>query len=109
MNELFLILLAFPFLLFLLVSFLELMRSRALIKLFKKREEIHEKEWKQVIHCYGNIYDKLDDLEIRLAALQDDVFDVIIKNTGEKKTGARGPYGPRKKKVLEYKKVPPEN
>lgn len=107
MNEIFLILLAFPSLVLLLNSFMDLMRSRSLLQLLKKREEIHEQEWKQVIHCYGNIYDKLEELEMKMITLQDDIFDVIIKNEGEKKTGTRGPYGPRKKKALEHKKTPP--
>ena len=73
----------------------------------KKRDEIHEQEWKQMVHCYGNIYEgiaridaELEMLSDRIHALQDDVFDVVIKETGTKK---RGPYGPRKKKEIEHK------
>lgn len=106
MNDLFLILLAFPSLILLLNSAMDLMRARSLIKLIKKRDEIHEQEWKQMIHCYGNIYEKLEELDARLESLQDDVFDVVIKETGTKK---RGPYGPRKKKAIEHKKTPPTN
>jgi hypothetical protein len=85
---------------------MDLMRANSLIKLIKKRDEIHEQEWKQMIHCYGNIYEELEELNALIRALQDDVFDVVIKETGTKK---RGPYGPRKKKELEHKKTPPEN
>jgi hypothetical protein len=101
---------AFPSLILLLNSALDLMRANSLIKLIKKRDEIHEQEWKQMIHCYGNIYEKLESLQkeievldIHLHSLQDDVFDVVIKNAGEKKGTTRGPYGPRKKKAIEHK------
>ena len=67
-----------------------------------------------MVHCYGNIFEgiaridaELEMLSDRIHSLQDDVFDVVIKNAGEKKMGARGPYGPRKKKAIEHKKTPP--
>jgi hypothetical protein len=93
---------------------MDLMRTRSFIKLLKKRDEIHEQEWKQIVHCYGNIYEGIEELkeeiaslDILLHSLQDDVFDVVIKNGGEKKGATRGPYGPRKKKAIEHKKTPP--
>jgi hypothetical protein len=93
---------------------MDLARARSFIKLLKKRDELHEQEWKQIIHCYGNIFEMIEELKVEiesldmnLHSLQDDVFDVVINNAGTKKPGTRGPYGPRKKKAIEHKKTPP--
>lgn len=80
-----------------------------MIKAFKHRDEIHEEEWKRVILYQEIIIDKLNSMEkeissldMNLHALQDDVFDVLIRNTEVKKT--RGPYKPRKPKEIGHKK-----
>lgn len=87
-----------------------------MIKAMKKRDEIHENEWESLLVHLENISNRLSYIEedmrtlrLNLRELQDDIFDVVIKNEGVNKTGARGPYGPRKKKQLEHKKTPPEN
>lgn len=104
MNELLILSLGFLSLAQILKVFLDLWSTKTMIKALRARDEIHEQEWKQMIHCYGNIFEKIEELKEQIEAL--DIFDVVIKDAGAKKGMTRGPYGPRKKKGIEHKKTP---
>ena len=90
-------------------------------KIAKAQAEVRDEElvlqsalWESINIKLADIMEKLAILENgdfvthnALEALQEDVFDAYIKNSGVKKT--RGPYKPRKPKELDHKKAPPAN
>lgn len=104
----------FLVLLQLIKSLIDVYHARSLIKALKKRDELHAKEWEIVMFRFHEIMEsflvlekKIETMDMNIHALQDDVFDVVIRNSGVKKT--RGPYKPRKPKEIGHKKTPPEN
>lgn len=118
MNELFLGLLGFIALILILKSFFDLMISRSLVKVLKKRDELHEAEnilqaeqWENVIVKFSDIMEKLIEIDDRHDDIIEALSDIIHKLPHPPKArimkgNIRGPYGPRKKKGIEHKKTP---
>jgi len=86
---------------------LDFFLMRANLKNQKLRDECDNLRWKVVVEKLSNLEEEIGSVNLNLHYLQEDVFDIILKNAVEKK--GRGPYGPRKKKQIEHKKTPPEN
>jgi tetrahydromethanopterin S-methyltransferase subunit B len=84
-------------------------RAKLQAQIDEEESRLMSEQWELVIHKFSDIMEKCLDLEDKIEYIMEN----IDHHTPEvqiipKKRGKRGKYGPRKPKVLDHKKTPPE-